>query len=186
VLLVDGDLNGVDDITGALRLGGFQVSRATSFEEGKRLLMAERPDVLIADIRLGQFNGLQLLMRARADSHQLAAMITCAFSDPVLEEETRRFGAAFMVKPVNPGHVLATIEQLLPRDHQANGVANWPATDHQGGPAMSTPVPDRRSADGRPNSKLSLPMDRRLGERRTLMIPGYFPDRRVSDRRGKA
>ena len=41
--------------------------------------------MLIADVRLGQFNGLQLLLRARADRPDVTAVITCSFPDKVLE-----------------------------------------------------------------------------------------------------
>ena len=182
VLLVDADARGVEDLTGVLRSEGFTVTLATSFEEGKRLLVTERPHVLIADIRLGQFNGLQLLMRARADRHRLAAMITCVFADPVLEEETRRFGGAFLVKPVRPDHVMLAIRRLL----AAEGVAPDAIESRQSerrvlmSPAF---IPERRGSDRRQAVLDAAAEERRRTDRRKVLISDHFPDRRVAERR---
>ncbi len=43
---------------------GFSVVPASSFAEAHRLLPFVRPDVLVTDIRLGEYNGLQLVVQA--------------------------------------------------------------------------------------------------------------------------
>src|SRR5689334_16484777 len=85
------------------------VFEASSYEEGKRLWREITPAVLVVDIRLGQFNGLQLLMRARADRPDLKCIITCPFPDPVLEAETHRFGGIFLIKPIAPAQIVAAV-----------------------------------------------------------------------------
>jgi DNA-binding NtrC family response regulator len=107
VLVVDSDPKSVQELGVALRDRGCEPLEATSFEAAKQLWIAEKPPALIADVRLGQFNGLQLLLRAKADRPDVAAVITCAFPDKVLEAETQRFGGTFMVKPLTPEEVLA-------------------------------------------------------------------------------
>jgi two-component system, response regulator RegA len=154
-LVVDSDFGSVYSLAHMLREGGFDVFQATSFEEGKFLWSTESPDVLVVDIRLGQFNGLQLLMRARSDRPDLQAVITSAFPDAVLEAETRRFGGIFMVKPVDPRHVLDAVQGLA-------SSAKVPS------PVTPPFLLERRRS----------PMDRRQ-----TVIPGYFPDRRKGDRR---
>ena len=98
VLVVDSDPKNVQALGAALRERGCEPLDATSFEAAKRLWIAEKPPVLIADVRLGQFNGLQLLLRAKADRPDVTALITCAIADKVLEAETKRFGGMFLVK----------------------------------------------------------------------------------------
>ena len=110
VLVVDSDLRSVHTLASALRHEGFAVHEATSFAEGKRLWASKTPDVLVVDIRLGQFNGLQLLMRARTDRPDLVAIITCPFADVVLEAETQRFGGTFLTKPVEPWQIVQAVK----------------------------------------------------------------------------
>ena len=45
--------------------GGFSVIACDSFEDARRELALHPPDVLLTDLRLGAFNGLQLVILAR-------------------------------------------------------------------------------------------------------------------------
>jgi DNA-binding response OmpR family regulator len=160
VLVVDADPQCVRALGAAIRGLGGEPLEATSFEEAKRLWIAELPPMLIADVRLGQFNGLQLLLRAKADRPDLVAVITCAIDDKVLEAETRRFGGTFFVKPVTPDEICATLLSSLPN-------AFFLAGDQHS--AALEPIPDRR-----------------IGERRQLITPEQLPQRRNADRRKPA
>jgi DNA-binding NtrC family response regulator len=160
VLIVDVDPQCVRALAVAIRRLGGEPLEATSFEGARRLWIAERPPMLIADVRLGQFNGLQLLLRAKADRPDLVAVITCAIEDKVLEAETRRFGGTFFVKPVTPEEICATLLRLLPN---AFFLAGHPHS------ATVEPIPDRR-----------------IGERRQLINPQHLPQRRSAERRKPA
>jgi DNA-binding NtrC family response regulator len=109
VLVVDSDVQNVRQLGAELRRWGCDPLEATSFEEAKRLWMAEHPPMLVVDVCLGQFNGLQLLLRARADRPDVKAVITCAFPDKVLESETERFGATFLVKPLTAAQLASVL-----------------------------------------------------------------------------
>lgn len=105
---------------------GHQVFAASTFEDGKRLLKTHRPDVLITDIRLGAFNGLQLLL---GDSEHTQAIVATAFSDPVLEAEARKLGAHFLLKPIVPALLLDLIDELptapIKRDTPQRPMRRW-------------------------------------------------------------
>jgi two-component system response regulator RegA len=154
-LVVNTDVRVMQGFANALRAEGYSVFEATSFEDGKQLWRNSKPDVLVVDIRLGQFNGLQLLMRARSDRPDLHAIITCPFPDPVLEAETRRFGGTFLSKPVEPWQIVNAIRGA---SHQ-NGSVPEPVTPPQ------------------------LMERRRSEDRRKVTTPEMFPDRRQADRR---
>jgi CheY-like chemotaxis protein len=108
-LVVDSDPINVRTIASLLEDRGYSVLEATSYPEARRLWDAEHPQVLVADIRLGSFNGLQLLIRARGDRPDLTAVITSPVPDRVLADEARRFGGMFFVKPVEPERMFAAI-----------------------------------------------------------------------------
>jgi two-component system OmpR family response regulator len=160
VLVVDADSENVQALVAAFRNQGCVTFEATSFEAAKRLWMAEQPPMLIADIRLGQYNGLQLLLRAKADRPDVVAVITCSVADTVLEAETRRFGGTFLVKPVTPDAVCATLLGSLPNAFFLAGDPHYAAAE---------PISDRR-----------------MGDRRQLINPQHLPDRRLAARRKHA
>jgi DNA-binding response OmpR family regulator len=79
----------------ALSRAGHRVTGAASFESARQALKSEAPDVLITAVRLGAFNGLHLIMRARAAHPTLVAILTAHAADPILEAEGRSHGAVF-------------------------------------------------------------------------------------------
>lgn len=88
---------------------GHEVFAAATFEDGKRLLRAHHPEVLITDVRLGAFNGLQLLL---SDPEHVHAIVLTAYSDHVLESEARKLGAHFLLKPIVPDQLLDLVDEL--------------------------------------------------------------------------
>jgi DNA-binding response OmpR family regulator len=183
-LVVDSDFGSVHSLAQALRKEGLDVFEATSFQEGKFLWSTQTPDVLIVDIRLGQFNGLQLLMRARSDRPDIQAIITSPFADPVLEAETRRFGGMFLIKPVDPSEVVEVVRAIdssgpVPTPVTPPYLLERRRTDRRVA-SVSNFYPDRRVTDRRDRPAGA---ERRIGERRQVVIPGYFPERRRGDRR---
>lgn len=111
ILVVDTDPSQVRTVALPLRQRGYRVLWATSFGEAQRLLDAERPQALIADVRLEAYNGLHLLIRARAVRPEVTAIITSTEPDRVLADETRRLDGTFLVKPVKLEDVVAAIER---------------------------------------------------------------------------
>jgi DNA-binding response OmpR family regulator len=78
-----------------LERAGFTVFIAVDFHAGCELVRELRPDLLVADVRLMEFNGLHLAFRAGAESPGTRVLIV---GDPevVLEAEARAMGAWYM------------------------------------------------------------------------------------------
>ena len=85
--MVDDEPMVVDALREILAAAGYETLGATSFEDGRRLLLAPPvPDVVVADVRLGKYNGLQLVvLRPQAT----AAIVISGHWDEVLEAEAR-------------------------------------------------------------------------------------------------
>jgi two-component system response regulator RegA len=105
----------VDDDAAMLRListwvtaAGHDVVSFAQFGEAKSYLTTEKPDVIIADVRLGAFNGLQLVIQAKLDQPEITAIVLTGYYDPVLSGEVSKMGALYLVKPIRS-------EQLLER-----------------------------------------------------------------------
>src|SRR5262245_23626882 len=79
ILIVEDDKAARDGLVRLVAGRGHEVFAAATFEDGRRLLRTHKPDVLITDVRLGAFNGLQLLLSDQAHMH---AIVLTAYSDP--------------------------------------------------------------------------------------------------------
>src|SRR5688572_31392327 len=96
----------VDDDASVLRLlrdlltgAGFDVEAFTDFPTAKERLAAGGVDVLVTDVRLGAFNGLQLVVRAKTTSPDVVAIVLTGFDDHVLHQDAVGVGAHFLLKP---------------------------------------------------------------------------------------
>lgn len=99
-----------------LKRAGYDAQATRSYEEGIRVMREDTPDLLLADVRLGPYNGLQLLVTS---PKRVPTIIMTGFPDPVLESDAHHLGAQFIIKPVAPAALLALIEeQLANRPHQ--------------------------------------------------------------------
>jgi YesN/AraC family two-component response regulator len=77
------------------------VASSSVFEEARHHITAARPDIVVTDVRLGAFNGLQLALLAKDVRPDARVVVFSGYDDPVLKEEARRIGATYMVKPVS-------------------------------------------------------------------------------------
>lgn len=89
---------------------GYTVLTVSSVEEGKKVLVSGSPDLLITDVRMGAFNGLQLVAM---NPSGIPTVVITGHDDPVVEADARRMGAEFLLKPVAPGDLLQIVEAKL-------------------------------------------------------------------------
>lgn len=110
VLIVDDDEACLTGMKQLVEMAGHEALVASTFEEGRRVLRHGAPDMLIADVRLGSFNGLQLIATGAS---RIPVIVISGFDDVVLQAEARAMGADYFVKPVSPAVLLDRIEQKL-------------------------------------------------------------------------
>ena len=101
LLIVDDDVALLKALSRFLSDSGYNVVACSTFEGAKLQIAAVRPDIVITDVRLGAFNGLQLALLARDVRPDTRLLVFSGFDDPVLKEEARRIGATYLVKPVS-------------------------------------------------------------------------------------
>ena len=110
VLIVDDDKTTREGLAEFLEEAGYEAVAVGTFEDATRILRTTPPDLLIADVRLGPFNGLQLVI---STPQPIPAIIITGFADPVLEADARRRGADYVLKPVSPARLLDLVAQKL-------------------------------------------------------------------------
>jgi ActR/RegA family two-component response regulator len=129
-LIVDADPVQLAATARALRALDYAVIAASSFDDARRhLLDTEELTLLVADIRLGQFNGLHLAFRARAHHPRVRLVITDHAFDATLEAETKRLGGAYVPRPFTTDALTMMIsrpELLTVTSVQSGTPRRWP------------------------------------------------------------
>jgi len=92
-----------------LSAAGFEVTLVERFDAARARLVSNPPAVLLTAIKLGEFNGLHLVLAAKIADPRIAAIVTIEAPDPVLEKEAEQLGATFLVQPTSVRELLAAV-----------------------------------------------------------------------------
>ncbi len=114
VLLLDDDESLVRIGHHWLTSAGHEVVALTDFTAAQNYLSLNQPDALITDVRLGAFNGMQLLLFAKLEHPDIVAIAVTGFDDPSIREEATRIGASFLLKPVTERELLDALDASIP------------------------------------------------------------------------
>jgi DNA-binding response OmpR family regulator len=108
ILVVDGEPE-CAALAAPLRDAGYRVRAAHTFHDGVRALEEDHPDLLVAAVRLGDFNGLQLLVTG--ERRFPAIIVSDAGSG--LERDARQLGAEYLEKPVDALALIGAVDRAL-------------------------------------------------------------------------
>ncbi len=92
-----------------LSAAGYETVLAADFRSA-RIALNQRPDLVIADVKLGAYNGLHLAIRAAAT---LTPAMVIGDSDPVLEADAARQQAVYVTTPLDAEHILTVVARLV-------------------------------------------------------------------------
>ena len=112
ILVVDADPAALDETVNSLRGTASEVATARTFDDARRALDIHRPWLLITAVRLGRFNGLHLVARARGLQRDVAAIVVGDESDLPLRVDAAELGASFAVRPLGES-LLALVDRAL-------------------------------------------------------------------------
>jgi DNA-binding NtrC family response regulator len=110
VVIVDDDVSCLVAVEQILKHWGLDTRTFRAFEDARAYLSHARPAAVIVDVRLGNYNGLQLIHFSRQNSPDTQWLVVSGFDDPVLRSEADRLGATFFTKPLD----LQRLRQFLP------------------------------------------------------------------------
>ena len=112
VLIVEDDRTTLSGWVELLGDAGYHVTGVSSYEQALDEL-AHMPDLLITDVRLGVYNGLQLVVRGRMMNPDLQAIVVTGYADQVVVREALHLHAEHVEKPVDIDRLMLLVAKAI-------------------------------------------------------------------------
>lgn len=156
-LIVSGTLSNALGVVSLLTASHFHVTVADSYARANQRLVEHAPALLITELRLGEYNGLQLVFRGKERRPKMAAVVLTSMDDAVLQADAEAMGATFVLTPISVRELMAAALRTLMRGVAVPGEAG----------AIRPPF-ERRHHERR-QRRIAVEKDRRHGAQRRDM-----------------
>jgi len=115
ILVIDDDPEVVDLLASYLREEGYGVLGALTIDEGIKLVILSRPELVLLDILLpGGMNGIEALKRIRSIDPTIKVIMVTGSRDPLLAREALELGAlAYIDKPFDFAYLKRVVAMAL-------------------------------------------------------------------------
>jgi len=121
VLVIEDDPTDLKLMGAVLKIGGHSVDGRTAAEGAMEAIAADRPDVILLDLRLPGIDGLGLvrLLKANAGTRRIPIVAMTAYPDRYRREELLAAGCdAFIVKPIDTRELPKQLEKIAGKKPQ--------------------------------------------------------------------
>jgi len=116
VLIVEDNAKNMKLVRDILQHRGFQTLEAVTGEEGVRLALEHKPELVLMDIQLPDIDGITALRRIREHA-ALDAVPVLAVSASVMPDEQQQIVSsgfdAYLTKPISLKPFIATVERFI-------------------------------------------------------------------------
>ena len=114
ILIVEDDEAVRQAIAEVVQLYGWQVLEASSGVHGLRVFKNQRPDIVLADVVMADFDGFQLTTRIKSISPKAPVIMMTAFGAAELRQKAHEAGvSAFLRKPFETEELLVALRRSL-------------------------------------------------------------------------
>ena len=115
ILVVDDEQRIIDLARMYLEQDGFRVTSATNGTSARRMILTDKPNLVVLDLMLPGMDGLEVCRRVREESDVPIIMLT-ARNDDIDKIVGLELGADdYLTKPFNPSELVARIRAILRR-----------------------------------------------------------------------
>lgn len=131
ILIVEDDPDIIQILDAYLIREGYRTVRASDGEIALTHFAMLRPDLVLLDIRLPKFDGIEVLNRIRRERDTPVIMVTSLAEDMDKLTGLRLGADDYIVKPFNPHELIARVNAVLKRTRQpaAGGVLRFGAIE---------------------------------------------------------
>ncbi len=113
ILVVDDDVNILRVFRSILEKAGYIVETVETGKAALEKIQKDKFNVCLVDVKLPDMDGTELLLKMANDSEIIKIIVT-GFSSEELGKKAADYGADdFLVKPVKPEELLATVKERL-------------------------------------------------------------------------
>jgi len=117
ILIVDDDRGQRKSLSLILGDAGYEVRTADDGEEGLEKALAERPDIVLCDVRMPKKDGMAFLREYRAGGGEGLVLVMTAYGSMELAMQAMKLGAYdYLPKPFGAEEVLLTIRKAEERE----------------------------------------------------------------------
>ncbi|EAZ80769.1 sigma-54-dependent transcriptional regulator [Algoriphagus machipongonensis] len=114
ILLIEDDLTYSRIVKTFLEKNGYSVETCTKVKDAQQILSSKSFDLIIADFRLPDGTGMELLQWSKSKFPQTQVILITHYSDIRIAIKAMKLGAfEYITKPINPDELLATVKESL-------------------------------------------------------------------------
>ena len=114
-LIVDGDRDLLDVMTYALRREGYEVVAAADGQQALDRLQADRPDIVLLELKLGRLDGFEVCRRIRLESEVPIIVVTSSHEEQDVLRALRLGADDYVTKPFSLKQLAARMETVARR-----------------------------------------------------------------------
>jgi two-component system response regulator HydG len=132
ILVIDDDIAFSMMLQSFLERKGYNVATAGTATQALTNIAKQKPDLVLCDYRLPDFNGLELLKKIRTSLPDVPVLIMTSYADIRLAVKVMREGAVdYITKPIQQEELLELINNTLQKNKPENKKAESKAVNTQ-------------------------------------------------------
>jgi len=135
ILVIDDDLDTLRLVGLMLQRQGYQISAATSGEQGLEKAFDEKPDLILLDVMMPDMDGYEVTRRLRNNPQTVDTPILMFTAKTQLDDKVAGFEVGaddYLTKPTHPSELQSHVKALLSRSTNKEGVAKTALHEHRG------------------------------------------------------
>ena len=95
-----------------LRPEGYEVITAMDGKQGLDKALAEKPDLIITDLKMPNMDGIEFIDMLRRTSPEARILLVTGYATDDTREMAESMGASYLAKPFKPEELLKAVESL--------------------------------------------------------------------------
>ncbi len=102
ILVADDDIKSCELLEDFFKMKGHDIIMAYSGMQAFEMVMSERPDIVLLEVRMLQRDGMEILKRMKESVHDIGIIMLTAVKDEKVAKEALKAGANnYIIKPIN-------------------------------------------------------------------------------------
>lgn len=134
ILIIDDDVDTLKLVGLMLQRQGYEISAASSGEQGLAKAFADKPDLILVDIMMPDMDGYEVTRRIRKEPSTHATPVLMFTARTQLDDKVTGFEVGaddYLTKPTHPTELQTHVRALLERGEQAQAVEAGPVRTGQ-------------------------------------------------------